>query len=162
MVLSRPIPPALEPILQQKKDFAQLEDFNRGKADDEYTKEYFENLHKTDKDLSSQRGSGDAAKKQLRKLKPEVIDKVNEKWEDNELSTLVWELISKDYVLQLRDLIIENPLVPHVRSADGRGPMWWAHEYGRTTIIEMLKRLGVSEDRKDAKGITPLDVSKMG
>ena len=37
-------PPALEKILKEKKDFAQLEDFNRGEADSEYQKQYFENL----------------------------------------------------------------------------------------------------------------------
>jgi dolichyl-diphosphooligosaccharide--protein glycosyltransferase len=42
-------PPALEKILKEKKDFHQLEDFNRGGAEDaeyhtEYQKQYFENL----------------------------------------------------------------------------------------------------------------------
>jgi dolichyl-diphosphooligosaccharide--protein glycosyltransferase len=37
-------PPALKKILEQKKDFAQLEDFNRGSSDAEYQKQYFENL----------------------------------------------------------------------------------------------------------------------
>ncbi len=37
-------PPALEPVLKSKTDFAQLEDFNKGRADDEYQKQYFENL----------------------------------------------------------------------------------------------------------------------
>mmetsp|Transcript_11404 Transcript_11404/g.27535 ORF Transcript_11404/g.27535 Transcript_11404/m.27535 type:complete len:851 (-) Transcript_11404:462-3014(-) len=37
-------PPALEKILKEKQDFAQLEDFNRGADDAEYQKQYFENL----------------------------------------------------------------------------------------------------------------------
>ena len=37
-------PPALEPVLNSKTDFAQLEDFNSKKSDDEYQKQYFENL----------------------------------------------------------------------------------------------------------------------
>ena len=37
-------PPALEKILKEKRDFAQLEDFNRGTSDEEYQKQYFENL----------------------------------------------------------------------------------------------------------------------
>ena len=37
-------PPALEKILAEKRDFAQLEDFNRDASDDEYQKQYFENL----------------------------------------------------------------------------------------------------------------------
>ena len=38
-------PPALRDILDKKKDFAQLEDFNRADSDEEYQKEYFENLN---------------------------------------------------------------------------------------------------------------------
>mmetsp|Transcript_36096 Transcript_36096/g.53808 ORF Transcript_36096/g.53808 Transcript_36096/m.53808 type:complete len:1001 (-) Transcript_36096:40-3042(-) len=39
-------PPGVQKILAQKKDFAQLEDFNRADSDDEYQKQYFENLNK--------------------------------------------------------------------------------------------------------------------
>ena len=42
-------PPALIPILNNKKDFAQLEDFNRGNADDEYQQKYHEGLNKQSK-----------------------------------------------------------------------------------------------------------------
>jgi len=38
-------PPGLKEILDKKKDFAQLEDFNREDSDEEYQKEYFENLN---------------------------------------------------------------------------------------------------------------------
>lgn len=37
-------PPGLIPMLTRKKDFAQLEDFNRGAADDEYQLKYHEGL----------------------------------------------------------------------------------------------------------------------
>jgi ankyrin repeat protein len=37
--------------------------------------------------------------------------------------------------------------------------MWWAHENGHSSIVKALKRRGVSEELKDAKGITPLDLS---
>jgi len=37
-------PPALEKILAERKDFAQLEDFNTKNDDSEYQKQYFENL----------------------------------------------------------------------------------------------------------------------
>jgi dolichyl-diphosphooligosaccharide--protein glycosyltransferase len=40
-------PPALEKILAEKKDFAQLEDFNnKDNSDAKYQEEYFENLNK--------------------------------------------------------------------------------------------------------------------
>jgi dolichyl-diphosphooligosaccharide---protein glycosyltransferase len=37
-------PPALKPFIDAKKDFRQLEDFNRGEHDTEYQKRYFEDL----------------------------------------------------------------------------------------------------------------------
>ena len=35
-------PPGLATFIQRKKDFQQLEDFNRGEADEEYQRQYFE------------------------------------------------------------------------------------------------------------------------
>jgi dolichyl-diphosphooligosaccharide--protein glycosyltransferase len=149
-------PPALEEILAQKRDFAQLEDFNRKtEGDDDYTKDYFENLNKKHRPEGS-----DAPKNTVKKLTADAIEKYNDKeyWQNNELTTLVWELISEGKMRELYDLIASNPAVPHLRSEDGRGPMWWAHEYKREKIVEFLKRLGVSEDREDANGITPLNM----
>lgn len=37
-------PPALEKVLEEKRDFAQLEDFNTKTSDEDYQKQYFENL----------------------------------------------------------------------------------------------------------------------
>ena len=39
------MPPGLQKVLNEKKDFAQLEDFNRGVSDEDYQKEYFKNLN---------------------------------------------------------------------------------------------------------------------
>ena len=38
-------PPGLQKFLDRKKDFAQLEDFNRDSKDDEYQEQYFKNLN---------------------------------------------------------------------------------------------------------------------
>lgn len=37
---------------------------------------------------------------------------------------------------------------------------WWAHEHGRTEIISLLKKAGVSEKRRDKDGITPLELNE--
>lgn len=165
-------PPALNTILEQKSDFAQLEDFNRGTKDDEYTKEYFENLNKkaTNEGVLDRKNRNKpdkestdkehVDKKRFKKLKPELVERLNEKWDNNEVTTGMWELISQNDIAGLRDLLLENPAAAHVRSQDGRGPMWWAHEYKRTTIINLLKKLGVSEDRRDVDGMSPLDFAK--
>ena len=82
----------------------------------------------------------------------------NEAWENNELTSGLWELISQDRVDDFKELLRSNPGAAHVRSEDGRGPMWWAHEYKRTKFIEILRKLKVSEKRTDANGKTPLDL----
>jgi len=37
-------PPGMKKILAEKRDFSQLEDFNKDEDDSEYQKQYFENL----------------------------------------------------------------------------------------------------------------------
>ena len=64
---------------------------------------------------------------------------------------MLWELISQGQARELFSLLQEYPELAHIRSEDGRGPMWWAHEYKRPRMVEVLKQLGVSEDRKDEK-----------
>jgi dolichyl-diphosphooligosaccharide---protein glycosyltransferase len=59
----------------------------------------------------------------------------------------------------VKEAIRNNPMLAHVRSADGRGPMWWAHEAGNERIIKFLKKLGVREDRTDENGLTPAEAA---
>lgn len=155
-------PPALEKILASKKDFQQLEDFNKKDGnDDEYTKQYFENLgNKNDGRLLNK----PKAKKEQgkpKKISPEEIDMINEHWENNEATSKLYELIDGDHYDQLREIFKANAQVAHVRSEDGRGPMWWAHEKGKKKIVELLRKLKVSETRTDEKGVTPLSISKI-
>jgi len=168
-------PPALQKILSEKKDFAQLEDFNKKKAagekdDSEYTKKYLENLNNPEaaaraaKD-AERSGSGKKGKKSNKPsivhLHKEDIAMMNnpEAWDDNMMTTAVWEVINANDIRGYRDMLIENPELAHIRSKDGRGPMWWAHEYGRTDFVKMLKKVGVAEDLMDVKGVTPLSLS---
>ena len=56
-------------------------------------------------------------------------------------------------------LLDSQPAYAHIRSKDGRGPMWWAYEHGRKEIIKQLKQQEVSEKLRDKDGITPLDLN---
>ena len=60
-------------------------------------------------------------------------------------------------VNDLAELFAQTPAFAHIRSSDGRGPMWWAHEHGRPYIVKLLKSYGVSEKLRDKNGMTPLD-----
>merc|ERR1712238_98236 len=155
-------PPALQKVLKDKKDFSQLEDFNKDGNDSEYQAQYHENLKKK-KHGHSMQAESDRSTQQKKPWKPnrdvsrDEIKEINSVWEDNEETTLLWRLINNNDVQELMSHLAHSPEDAHRRSSDGRGPMWWAHEYGRKNIIRVLKKLGVSSDLKDAKGMTPHD-----
>ena len=102
-------------------------------------------------------------KKKLKLLPQNEIDRINAVWEDTEVTRILYEIISgfDDAVAlqHVRNIILEGPENAHVRSKDGRGPMFWAHEKGRPSVVAFLKKLRVSEELADAHGKTPLDLS---
>ena len=99
------------------------------------------------------------SKRQFPRLSAEEIDMINEDWENNEMTTMMWEIVAQGKLGELKSLLHEHPQVAHIRSEDGRGPMWWAYEYGRTNMIKILKQVGVSEERTDERGLRPTDLS---
>merc|ERR1712194_961050 len=153
-------PPGLQKVLKDKKAFKQLEDFNaKTEADDEYQRKYFENLNNPQK--ARQRGYGENSVKNSGPSAPltrKKIKELNQLWEDNEVTTQIYELIQQRQLEELAALFQEQPKLAHIRSKDGRGPMWWAHEHGRPYIVELLKSHRVSEKARDRDGITPLDL----
>ena len=58
------------------------------------------------------------------------------------------------------EILADEPELAHVRSKDGRGPMFWAMEYGNEKVVRILKKVGVSTTIKDGEGLTPLDLMK--
>jgi len=153
-------PPALASVLSKKKDFAQLEDFNRGATKDEdYQRQYFENMNNPEmakmKALHNHNNDG-----RLMQTKPkkEDIDATNSRWEDTEYTTLLWNIISRGDIGELQALLEKVPLAAYVRSSDGRGPMWWAMESRKQDIVKFLIAYGLSYEDKDKYGFTPVDL----
>jgi len=154
-------PPALEKVLSEKQDFAQLEDFNKKTDDTEYQKQYFENLQpnpdKKDRNRNTEPKPEDKRKEwKPRKVDVDEIARMSKNWEDTTSTTMLWEMINDDDLRGLMELLLESPQLAFARSSDGRGPMWWAHEKGNAKIIRVLKKVGVSEKAQDGQGITPL------
>lgn len=157
-------PPALQKILVQKQDFQQLEDFNiKGGDDSDYQKQYMDGIQNPGKKNNKQTapkqltGEKKEAPRKPKKISVDEIEMFNKAWENNELTSHLWELISQNRLDEFKELAQNNPAAAHVRSDDGRGPMWWAHEYKRTGFIEALRKMKVSEKRQDKNGKTPLD-----
>jgi len=158
-------PPALKEVLEEKKDFAQLEDFNQQNADDEYQKQYFENLNNPEK----------ARAKALEKMRAEIhqqipeaaevtkptqdeIDAMYKRWEDTDLTTHMWKIVTSGTLEELEAFLEASPLLAFVRSSDGRGPMWWAFESRKQDMVRVLMKYGVSHTDKDKHGFTPVDL----
>jgi dolichyl-diphosphooligosaccharide--protein glycosyltransferase len=154
-------------VLAEKKDFRQLEDFNsKTEADDTYQRQYFEHLSDPEKAkrraevrARKQRQAAEAGEQQPAALTNDQIKDINKKWQDSEVTSRLFNIIQMGDYDSFEFVLENNPSYAHVRSKDGRGPMWWAHEHGRPKMISLLKSLGVSEKRKDKDGITPLDIS---
>jgi dolichyl-diphosphooligosaccharide--protein glycosyltransferase len=100
-----------------------------------------------------------ARNRQFARVSEAKIEEINKVWEDNEKTSMMWEVINKQAVDDFMDILRTMPEAAHVRSKDGRGPMFWAHEYGRKGMITVLRKLGVSEDRADANGVKPTDIT---
>lgn len=175
-------PPGLETILALKKDFAQLEDFNRGDKDEEYQREYFEALknpqvaakraRELELEALKQRGiekreamktdgPGGAGPDSAAQRKKQV-DQIYSNWEDTEDTTLMWKLINSNDVSELKSWLDKDPTVAFIRSRDGRGPMWWAFEQRNEEVTKMLMKAGVPHTDRDAKGLTPVDLLEGG
>lgn len=63
--------------------------------------------------------------KPSREVSPEVIEQLNKKWQDTEQTSALWTLISENRVRELMEVIGITPELGHLRSGDGRGPMFW-------------------------------------
>ena len=48
----------------------------------------------------------------------------------------LFEVIKKDDQAGLDEMLAANPRVIFARSEDGRGPLFWAYEYGRGAMIK--------------------------
>jgi dolichyl-diphosphooligosaccharide---protein glycosyltransferase len=162
-------PPGLKAFLDTKKDFRQLEDFNRQDRDDEYQKKYFENLQNPE---SARRTALERERLQSKANDhtppvPVVVDEqelarrkelMYNTWEDSDATTRMWQIIKDDRQKELIAWLVVEPEVAYLRSRDGRGPMFWAYEQRNEDITKILLKAGVPNSDRDAQGKTPVDL----
>jgi dolichyl-diphosphooligosaccharide--protein glycosyltransferase len=145
-------PPALEWLEKKKKAFRQLEDFNRGGRDEKYYEEYMARMEgrKPSESSSSARGAdraGKADKKVAGKKDPraDVLGRIK-------------KLVSEGSVDEMAHMLATEPDVVKLRTADGRGPLWWAYEAGQTDMAALLLAAGADPEATDSEGMRPLDL----
>jgi dolichyl-diphosphooligosaccharide--protein glycosyltransferase len=146
-----------------------LEDFNRGVTDEEYQKEYFENLNNPGlarkRAEMNARPDDDVVAEKPKAYEPRVLSdeeklEIYNSWEDTEDTTLMWKLVSGNAMEDLQRWLKNDPGAAWLRSADGRGPMWWAFESKNQDIVTMLMKMGVPHTDKDKHGLSPVDILK--
>lgn len=160
-------PPGLKDILSRKKDFLQLEDFNRAERDHEYQEQYFRDLQDPEaarrkllekehmeRLKEQQRGMTEEEKRKQIVQRGEVYNT----WADTDDTTIMWRLISTNDVEGLKSWLEMDPVKAFIRSKDGRGPMWWAFEQRNEEITKLLMKAGVPHTDVDANGLKPMDL----
>jgi len=83
---------------------------------------------------------------------------IYEAFANDEETTMMWSLVDQDNLEGLKSMIAADPELVHIRSEDGRGPLFWAYEYGHKGIVEFLISAGASETAKDTTGHIPSDL----
>ena len=112
-------PPAWKKFISTRVSFAQLEDFNRGGGNSEYTKQYMARMNG---EAPSSHEESDATIQFLAAFAPR--SKAEAQWDDTDLTSQMWAIVKNNDLNTMRALIDAAPNVVHARSSDGRGPLW--------------------------------------
>lgn len=70
----------------------------------------------------------------------------------------MWSAASRRDTRTLKAIIESDPTAAFARSADGRGPLFWAYEFGHQEAIDFLESLGVDQEEEDSTGKTPVQL----
>jgi len=81
-------------------------------------------------------------------------------WKNTPQLSDLWRIIHEGTLDELKRFVRMNPDVIHHRSEDGRGPLWWAYEYGKKDMIKALLDWGVTTSERDSQGKTPQMMAK--
>lgn len=81
-----------------------------------------------------------------------------QKWEDSEVTSALWRACSMRDTVGLSKILEQDSSIAFVRSADGRGPLFWAYEFDHKEAIEILEKLGADNMATDANGLTPIQI----
>jgi dolichyl-diphosphooligosaccharide--protein glycosyltransferase len=147
-------PPAIKGLIEKRKDFSQLEDFNNNKdaatkaKSEKYQKEYMARMAGGGGNHGQPRAAGQHS----------IKNTMAKKWANTPDTTKMWKLIHEGDTSGVKKWLSQDPAKAQIRSADGRGPLWWAYEAGRSDIAKLLKAAGARDDARDAKGIKPTDL----
>merc|ERR1711871_752881 len=90
---------------------------------------------------------------------PEVVLPKRGEWRNSPQVTEAWNIVDHGSLDDLKEFLEENEEHVFLRSEDGRGPLFWAYEYGREEMISLLLEKGAESDSGDKFGNVPKDMS---
>jgi hypothetical protein len=79
---------------------------------------------------------------------------------DSDLKSNAWSDIARGNAVAVRHALAEDPCYALMRAGDGRGPLFWAHEFDNNEIIAALVDAGADQRATDTKGLTPGQMPK--
>jgi hypothetical protein len=101
----------------------------------------------------------EADEEALAEVEPDPQAQAHAGWKDTDDTTKLWKLISGGQYDALKLLLEETPSLATVRSSDGRGPLFWAHEYSQKKMASLLAFNGADATATDKDGRTPGDIA---
>lgn len=78
-------------------------------------------------------------------------------FEDSPALTSLWQATSDGSTDAFISQLIQNKEFAHHRSADGRGPMFWAYEFKNVDTLALLLGQNVPTDQEDTEGKQPAE-----
>ena len=78
-------------------------------------------------------------------------------FEDSPALTALWQASSSGSTDGFINQLIQNRESGSQRSADGRGPMFWAYEFKNVDSLALLMHLNVATDQQDVEGKSPTE-----
>eukprot|EP00227_Mantoniella_beaufortii_P020574 CAMPEP_0197589040 /NCGR_PEP_ID=MMETSP1326-20131121/10114_1 /TAXON_ID=1155430 /ORGANISM="Genus nov. species nov., Strain RCC2288" /LENGTH=152 /DNA_ID=CAMNT_0043153933 /DNA_START=13 /DNA_END=471 /DNA_ORIENTATION=- len=79
---------------------------------------------------------------------------------DNEMKSQAWQDIAHGNVKAVLESIGGDSCYAKMRAADGRGPLFWSHEFYNQKIIDALVSAGADIKAKDKGGKTPVQMPR--
>ena len=79
---------------------------------------------------------------------------------DSDIKSQAWTDIAHGNVRAVKESLADDPCYALMRAADGRGPLFWAHEFDNEAIIAALVNAGADTFAKDKQGLTPGQMPK--
>jgi protein disulfide-isomerase A1 len=89
---------------------------------------------------------------------PEVVLPKRGEWTNSPQVTEAWNIVDHGSLEDLKEFLDENEEHAYLRSEDGRGPLFWAHEYGKQDMITLLLERGAESSSEDKFGNVPKDM----